>query len=87
MGPWQLGAWYRPAAVLSVLGCLGLIVIGMQPPNERAVYVVGGTVLVLAAAWWLRVRQTFPGPPQTVLTMTSVEERDVRLEPAAATIE
>ena len=29
MGPWQLGRLYRPLAVVSVLGCVFLIVIGM----------------------------------------------------------
>ena len=42
MGPWNLGRWYRPLAVLSVAGCAALIVIGMQPPNERSAWVVGG---------------------------------------------
>ena len=36
MGPWDLGRWYRPLAVLSVVGCVVLIVLGMQPPNERS---------------------------------------------------
>ncbi|HVJ82401.1 MAG TPA: amino acid permease, partial [Planctomycetia bacterium] len=31
-GPWRLGVWYRPLAVVSVLACHGLIAIGMQPP-------------------------------------------------------
>ena len=52
-GPWQLGRWFRPLAVLSVVGCAGLIIIGMQPPNETATYVVGGTILLLAAGWML----------------------------------
>ena len=47
IGPWHLGRWFRPLAVVSVLGCVGLIVIGMQPPNEKAAYVVGGLAAVL----------------------------------------
>ena len=35
MGPWNLGRWYRPLAVLSAIGCAGLILLGLQPPNER----------------------------------------------------
>src|SRR6185503_17830844 len=31
MGPWDLGAWYRPLAMVAVLGCVFLIVIGIQP--------------------------------------------------------
>jgi amino acid transporter len=67
-GPWRLGAWYRPLAAVSVLGCVGLIVIGMQPPNERAAVVVGGLAAALVAGWFAFARRTFPGPPATVLT-------------------
>jgi amino acid transporter len=63
MGPWQLGAWYRPLAILAVLGCVGLIVIGMQPPNQQAVWIVGGAVLALAAIWFGFERKRFSGPP------------------------
>ena len=47
MGPWDLGPLYRPLALVSVVGCLALTVVGMQPPNERSVWVVGGTALLL----------------------------------------
>lgn len=63
MGPWHLGPWFRPLAVVSVLGCGALVVIGMQPPNEKAAYVVGGMIVVLAAVWFASARRTFPGPP------------------------
>jgi len=64
MGPWQLGRWFRPLAVVSVIGCGGLIVIGVQPPNEKAACVVVGMVAVLAVLWFAVARRTFPGPPQ-----------------------
>jgi hypothetical protein len=67
MGPWDLGLWYRPLAVLSVAGCVVLITVGMQPPNERSIWVVGTTALVLAAAWFGIARHRFPGPPQAAL--------------------
>jgi amino acid transporter len=62
-GPWQLGRWFRPLAVVSLLTCLGLIVIGMQPPNEKALPVVAGTAGGLAVLWFVFARRTFPGPP------------------------
>jgi len=65
MGPWNLGRWYRPIAVVSVVGCVGLIALGMQPPNERAVWVVGGFAVMLAATWYGDARRRFPGPPFT----------------------
>jgi amino acid transporter len=63
MGPWQIGRWYRPLAALSVLFCLFLIVIGMQPPNQQAVAIVGGAVALLTLAWFGFVRTRFQGPP------------------------
>lgn len=64
MGPWSLGSWYRPLAIVSVLGCLGLIVLGMQPPNQQAVWIVGGGAGVLAAVWFGFERRRFKGPPE-----------------------
>ena len=74
MGPWQLGVWYRPLALISVLGCVGLIVIGMWPPNEIAVYVVSSVTLVLIAAWFGIARKHFPGPPHGVLSQHRLDE-------------
>ena len=42
MGPWDLGRWYRPLAVVSAAGCIGLIVIGIQPPHQKSAWIVGG---------------------------------------------
>ncbi len=66
MGPWHLGRWFRPLACISVAGCLGLIFIGMQPPNERAVWVASGTAVVLFLVWIGGERERFPGPPHLI---------------------
>ena len=63
MGPWSLGRWYRPLAWLSALGCVGLIAIGMQPPNNRSAWVAGVMALALAVVWFAGERRRFPGPP------------------------
>jgi amino acid transporter len=68
-GPWQLGRWFRPLGVISVIGCIGLIIIGMQPPNEKALYVVVGLTIWLAIYWFARARHTFAGPPHAVIGM------------------
>jgi amino acid transporter len=67
MGPWDLGRCYRPLAILSVAGCVVLIAVGMQPPNERSIWVVGGTALILTAVWFAVARHRFPGPPRAAL--------------------
>jgi len=67
-GPWTLGVWFRPLAVVSVAACVGLIVIGVQPPNDQAAYVVLGMVALLTVGWFARARRRFPGPPRGVLT-------------------
>ena len=67
MGPWDLGRWYRPLAAISVLGCVALIVIGVQPPNEKTAWIVGGALLVLALIWFGGARRRFQGPPAALL--------------------
>jgi amino acid transporter len=67
-GPWTLGAWFRPLAAISVLGCAGLVVIGMQPPNEKAAFVVAGMGVALAAGWFGHARRHFPGPPHGIVS-------------------
>jgi amino acid transporter len=63
MGPWNLGRWYRPLAWISAAGCIGLILIGMQPPNERSIWVVGGMSFLLGLTWFAAERRRFTGPP------------------------
>ena len=62
-GPWQMGGWFRPLAVVSLLGCSTLILVGMQPPNEMSLPVVAGMGLLLTVAWFAGVRRHFRGPP------------------------
>jgi len=75
---WNLGRWYRPLAALSVVGCLALIAIGMQPPNQRALHVVGGMALVLVIAWYTFERRRFPGPPNYAFQRVTRERRTSR---------
>jgi amino acid transporter len=64
MGPWQLGRWYRPLAVVAAAFCAFLVVIGMQPPNQQAAWIVGGSVALLALVWFVFERKRFRGPPK-----------------------
>jgi amino acid transporter len=63
MGPWHLGVFFRPLAIISVLFCGLLIVIGMAPPNELAFVITAITAVALAVIWFAYERRRFPGPP------------------------
>ncbi|MEK7394060.1 MAG: amino acid permease [Fibrobacterota bacterium] len=63
-GPFDLGAFSKPIAVLAVLGGLVLAFVGVQPPNQKVAWLVAVMIALLAAAWWLfGVRKSFQGPP------------------------
>ncbi len=66
MGPWSLGHWYRPLAVICIIGGIAIYIIGVQPPNQLALWVTLGTVALMAAVWFGGLRQSFLGPPHTM---------------------
>jgi amino acid transporter len=85
MGPWSLGGWYRLLAVICLLGVAFLLLIGVQPPNEKALWIVLGSWLVTAAVWFGFMRQRFAGPPRTVFNLqTASPSEPAEAVPAAA---
>jgi len=66
MGPFSLGrTLFRILAIVSVLGVLLLIWVGMQPPNEKARWVTLVTFVLIIVVWWSGIRSVFRGPPLT----------------------
>jgi amino acid transporter len=64
MGPFDLGPRaYRILGVVAIAGVALLVWIGVQPPNEKALWVTAAMTALLVAAWRLRVHKTFRGPP------------------------
>ncbi len=68
MGPFHLGRWFRPLAVVSTVGCSCLIAIGVLPPNDRSGWVVGATFGLMVVAWFAIERRRFAGPPHLSAT-------------------
>jgi amino acid transporter len=62
-GPWNLGAAYQPLAFISVAGCLFLLVLGVQPPNQQALPILAGTLVLMGALWFTIEKRRFKGPP------------------------
>jgi amino acid transporter len=67
MGPWTLGRWYQVLAVICGLGALFFLVIGVQPPNDKALWIVLGAAALTALYWFGIECFRFKGPPQALL--------------------
>jgi hypothetical protein len=46
-------------------------VIGVQPPNEKTAWILGGALLALAVFWFGGARRRFAGPPEALLAHAS----------------
>jgi amino acid transporter len=62
-GPFDLRALSKPVAVLAIIGCLLLIYVGVQPPNEKVGYLIVGLIVALVVVWFAAERRRFQGPP------------------------
>jgi amino acid transporter len=64
MGPWNLGrGGYTLAALLSIASMVLIFVIGVQPPNDKALGVTVGFLLLTAIVWFAFEKRRFKGPP------------------------
>jgi amino acid transporter len=63
MGPWNLGGLFQIVAAGAIAGVLLIFAIGIQPPNDKALYATVGLVAVLIIAWFALERNRFTGPP------------------------
>ncbi len=62
-GPFRLGAFSKPLALISVLGGGLIIYIGTRPPNDILDNYFIGLLVLLAVIWFGVARKRFPGPP------------------------
>lgn len=62
-GPFRLGIFSKPFAVISMAGLLVVIYLGIQPPNDIVTNYAIGIVVALFLGWFLIERRRFAGPP------------------------
>jgi len=83
MGPFNLGALFPLIAVGCVLGCLVLIFIGIQPPNDIASRVLVVSVVLALAVWFGLEKRRFAGPP----TGAAIATRQAEIAAAEQAVE
>ncbi len=64
MGPWDLGAGtFKLVSVLALISMAVIFVIGVQPPNDWALYITVGFLILTAIVWLAFENRRFEGPP------------------------
>jgi amino acid transporter len=64
MGPWNMGrAGYTLFAIFSIISMILIFVIGIQPPNDWALYITVGFFILTAIVWFAFENKRFQGPP------------------------
>lgn len=64
MGPWNMGRGiFMLFGVLSIVSMILIFVIGIQPPNDWALYITVGFFILTAIVWFAFERNRFQGPP------------------------
>ncbi len=64
MGPWDMGEGrFKLFAVLSIVAMALIFILGIQSPNEGALYITVGFLIVTAIVWFGFERRRFQGPP------------------------
>jgi amino acid transporter len=64
MGPWDLGVGtYKLVAVLSILSMALIFFLGIQPPNDWALEISVGFIVLALIIWVLVENRRFKGPP------------------------
>jgi hypothetical protein len=64
-GPFRLGVFSKPLALLTVAGVGVLIYIGIQPPNNILISYGLGLIALMLVLWFGLARKRFPGAPVT----------------------
>ncbi len=63
MGPWSIGSAYKLVAILCAVAILFIFYIGIQPPNDKALWITLGFIALTLVLWFGLERNRFVGPP------------------------
>ncbi len=64
MGPWNMGIpAYRLVAVLVIISMIVIFFIGIQPPNDWALEITVGFLVLTGIVWFAFENRRFMGPP------------------------
>ena len=77
MGP-RARRLYTLFAVLSISAMILIFVIGIQPPNDWALYITVGFFILTAIVWFVFENKRFQGPPIGDMIARSVRPRSWR---------
>ena len=62
-GPFRLGIWSKPIAILSLIGVVLVAFAGIQPPFDILISYAVGLLILLLVIWFGFERKRFQGPP------------------------
>jgi len=62
-GPFNLGSWSKPNAIISAIGVALLTATGFFPPNQRVFYLTVAMVVILPILWFAFEKNRFEGVP------------------------
>ena len=63
MGPWDLGATFQIVSVGVIISSVFIFAVGIQPPNDKALWVTVAFFALLVVIWFAIERNRFKGPP------------------------
>ena len=63
-GPFNLGTWSKPIAIVASAGVILLTTTGFFPPNTPVFYLTLGMLVLLPILWFAGINKSFEGVPQ-----------------------
>ena len=63
-GPFNLGSWSKPNAIISGVGVILLTLTGFFPPNQRVFYLTVAMLVILPIIWFAGEKNRFEGVPE-----------------------